>query len=75
MFCREYFENSTVDTCFIGYSSETTALVVKKVTTEVMSRSPNFEDMPLLWRKVGEILPKLLMEKVNCKINLAVVND
>ena len=48
-FCRQYFENCSVHSCFIGYSSETTALVVKKSTDELMTK---VESLEKLWPEV-----------------------
>jgi len=35
---RQYFEKSTTETAFIGYSSETTALTIRQATDEIKSR-------------------------------------
>ena len=45
---RQYFENSTIENCFVGYSTEATALVVVIVTEELHSSTPYQE----LWEKV-----------------------
>ena len=46
---RQYFENCSIHSCFIGYSSETTALVVKKSTDELYGKV----ELQMLWSEVG----------------------
>jgi len=42
-FCRQYFENSSTETAFIGYSTETTALAVRKAAEQVDGESNSSE--------------------------------
>lgn len=46
---RQYFENCSVSSCFIGYSSETTALVVLKSTDELYGKTERYDS---LWDEV-----------------------
>ena len=57
-FCRQYFENSTRETSFIGYSSETTALAVMQATSDFEAEQADLEGPPEEehWRQVGLVV-------------------
>ena len=58
IFCRQYFENSTRETSFIGYSSETTALAVMQATSDFETENANLEgpQEEEHWQQVGLVV-------------------
>ena len=51
--CRQYFENATRETSFIGYSSESSALAVSQATLDI---KPNYrEDQKLDERQYQQV--------------------
>lgn len=71
---RQYFENSTRETAFIGFSTETTALAVRQATEDIaMERD---EDGEGYLDKVIFSNQSFHMQEVyvTCDLNISVVN-